>query len=324
MYHRLLRSGDFAALVPLLPAGFRVSDRLRQRLPAVWRRLHVAGQLHGGVVVDPERQERDRIVAFGLTTFLTERFVREFLDAPVPYVSGLVYERVLADRSPLLDASALPRANATADLNLLILHFGMHGGALASGRAPAIASVAQEGFRLTHVGYGIRRVLQEAYGEDELPFFRAGGFLLKHDFSHVLAGTTREPPTTRPYLMGLFRDDAESRYPGNGMSYLFQRAQPKIRFSAAEQRVLLRAVMDDPDDAIADALGVSHDAIKKVWRRIHERVAAAAPDLSVEIADGSESRGKEKRRRLLQYLRYHLEELRPFASGRQGGARRGT
>jgi hypothetical protein len=76
--------------------------------------------------------------------------------------------------------------------------------------------------------------------------------------------------------------------------------------------VLARAVLDDSDEEIARELGLSIAAVKKIWRRVHERVDDTDPDLSVanENKPGF-TRGKEKRRNLIRYLRYHLEELRP-------------
>jgi hypothetical protein len=164
----------------------------------------------------------------------------------------------------------------------------------------------------------MRRVLQEAYGSEQLPFFTAGGFLLKSDYRrHVEQDGVQTPPgELHPYLMGVYRDDPHIRYLGTELSYLFQHAEPRFHFSAAEQRVLLRALMDESDEVISDALAISHDAVKKTWRRIHDRVVdvvATAPDLFDDVVDADTTRGKETRRRLLHYVRYHLEELRPVA-----------
>jgi hypothetical protein len=56
--------------------------------------------------------------------------------------------------------------------------------------------------------------------------------------------------------------------------------------------------------------------VKKTWRMIYDRVAACLPDL---VPDGSwmewdtPTRGKQKKQRLLDYLRQHREELRPVS-----------
>ena len=195
--------------------------------------------------------------------------------------------RVLSGRSPILKSSDVAAANASASLNLLILHFGLRHARPDDERGRSIVVTAQTGFRASQIGYRITRALQEAYGAAELPFFRAGGFLLKSDYSEFFARQSRRPPPEdrRPYLMGLFSDDPECRYPGTVLSDLFQPgATPQIGFSPAEQRVLLRAVMDESDEAIARELGVSAGAVKKTWRRIHQRVATRAPHLMEDTA----------------------------------------
>jgi len=315
MYFRLIRPRDFPMCTRLLPPAFRAGPRVRAALPAVWYRLLAADQLNAGVVVDPRVTGAPSIVAFGMTAFIDEAFVDEQLASPRPYLSGLVYQRLLAGESPILDARQVRCANSSGSLNLLILHFGI---AMTPSDTRNLAAVtaAQDGFRLTHMGYGIRRVLQEGYGPQQLAFLTAGGFLLKSDYGGYYARTRAKPPAEeRPFLVGLDREDPESQLPGSAISSLFQAARPRFHFSPAEQRVLARAVMDEADDEIADALSVSGDAVKKIWRRIYERAAAVEPQLLGGAADRSAlTRGKEKRRRLIRHLRYHLEELRPSAA----------
>jgi hypothetical protein len=316
MYFRLIRPGDFAICTQLLPPAFRVSARIGAAIPALWYRLLSAGQLNGGVVIHPDLPGPQSIVAFGMTVFVDDAFVDEHAASPRPYLSGILYQRLLSGDSPILDARQLRRANSSGNLNLLILHFGTSAPTPSETRNHAAVTTAQDGFRLTHVGYRIRRVLQEGYGPQQLAFLTAGGFLLKSDYGDYFARThgAKPPAEERPFLVGLDREDPESRLPGTAMSSLFQATLPRFHFSPAEQRVLARAVMDEADDEVAHALGVSDDAVKKIWRRIYERVAAVAPDLLAGATDGSGiTRGKEKRRRLVRYLRYHLEELRPFA-----------
>jgi hypothetical protein len=60
--------------------------------------------------------------------------------------------------------------------------------------------------------------------------------------------------------------------------------------------------------------------VKKRWHAIYERVADVDEELlPPAIAYGARvaSRGAERRRHLLNYLRQHLEELRPYAQQRQ-------
>ena len=68
------------------------------------------------------------------------------------------------------------------------------------------------------------------------------------------------------------------------------------------------------DAELADELGTCVSIVKNKWRSIYNRVASRWPELfsddshaDVQISE----RGREKRRRLLTYLREHPEELRP-------------
>ena len=322
MYCRLMRSDDMPRFEQMLSPGFRASSRVCASLPDLWRRLLANRQLDGSVVAETDPAQGESVLAFGMTTFVGEPFVDEYLRAPQPYLSALVYERVLDGRSPIVPSADLAALNAAGELNLLILHFGIHHANPGDERGRAIVATSYAGFRAVHLGYRIKRVLQEAYGP-ELPYFTAGGFLVKSDYALSADASAMDANGWRPYLVGLFRDDRESQLPGSAISYLFHSSPPMVHFSDAERHVVLRAVMDEPDDVIAEALKVSPEGVKKTWRRIHQRVdAAAIPELSKqpEEQENGANRGKERRRRLVQYLRYHPEALRPFA--RKGAVKR--
>jgi DNA-binding CsgD family transcriptional regulator len=315
MRFRLLQPNEAGKCEWALSPALQMSPRIRAAVPAIWRRLVRAGEFHAGAVVDEDTNGRETIFACGMTVFLDDQFVVEYLKSPRPYLAALVYECLADGRSPVVRLRDLAAANTASRLNLLNIHFGTRPGIAIDGeRGRTILATVQAGFRVTHVGYRIKRVFAEAYGP-EVPFYQAGGFLLKSDFASFYAKRARPPAERHPYLMGLFDEDPESRVTGTNMSYLFQRVDPRFHFSPAEQRMLQRALLDESDAEIAAALCVSPDAVKKTWARVHQRIAATAPNVHGEASPAA-GRGKERRRRLLQYLRYHLEELRPFANGR--------
>jgi hypothetical protein len=309
MYFRLIKESELGAYSWAPHPGLPLAARIRSALPSLWRKLLQAGELHAGTVVEDQGGGRETPLSCGITLFLDDGFVTDYLRGPAPYLSARIYEHVLKGRSPILRVKDVAAANASAQLNLVILHFAIREPPSDDDRGRMILSAAQTGFRLSHLGYRVKRVMAEAYG-DEVPFYRAGGFTLKSDYASVFAGRGA-PAHHRPHLMGVFDEDAEARIAGTTVSWLFQRSEPRFHFSPAEKRVLSRAVLDESDAEIASALKVSPDAIKKIWLRIHQRVAATASELT-EPAALDRRRGKERRRRLLQYLRYHLEEVRPF------------
>ena len=318
---RGMRPEDVDACVALIPEAFKANDMVRAALPVLWRQLLRDDALHGGVVVDATLSPS--IVAFGLTTFVNDDFVSEYLAAPRPYLSAIVYERALAGRSPILSEQDLRQGNSAGTLNFVILHFGL-GLRLSTAAAMAAVGAAEVGFRLRHTGYRVRRVLQEAYGAEEVRMLESAGMQLKSDYAAFYAEhSCEEPPVAEhPYLMGLTADDPQSQRPGTAAAAVFQYAEPRFFFSPAEQRVLALAVLDQSDEEIAAEIGGSRAGIKKIWRRAYQRVADVEPDLLVASDDDDRAiRGKEKRRNLIRYLRYHLEELRPLARRRHSPRR---
>jgi DNA-binding CsgD family transcriptional regulator len=306
MLFRAMRAGDVDQCVALIPGTSGIDAALRSSLSALWRELLREERLHGGVVVDAPAS--DRVMAFGLTAFVDDASMVEYLAAPRPWLTALLYGRVQSQRSLLLAPREVGTANAAGDLNLVVLHFCL-GVDLGTPEGQAVVAAAEAGFRLAHAGHRVRRVLQEGYTPLDRMMLGSAGLRLKADYAGQPDGL---PENQRPFLMGLFSEDPESRQLGTAAASLFQYHEPRFFFSLGEQRVLARAVLDDSDEEIARELGLSIAAVKKIWRRVYERVDATDPDVSV--ANGNDpgfTRGKEKRRNLIRYLRYHLEELRP-------------
>ena len=294
MHFRPIRKGDLEACAALVPRAGNGAGSPAS-LAALWRELLQEERISGGVVVEPPT---DRVLAFALTAFVDETFLAGYLAAPKPHLSALLYEGVRSRRSVMLEPRDVRRANQAGALNFVILHFHL-APALDTRAEQGAVAAAEAGFRLAHAGYRVRRLLQEAHDPHERVMLASAGLRLKCDYADSA-------------LMGLYADDPESRTLGTAAASLFHCEDPRFYFSPSEQRVLARAVLDESDEEIAGELGLSVAAVKKVWRRAYDRVASEAPDLLATGEDGlGSTRGKEKRRNLVRYLRYHLYELRP-------------
>ncbi len=107
------------------------------------------------------------------------------------------------------------------------------------------------------------------------------------------------------------------------MSHFFIHRPPRFGFTGRQQQLLCLSLrlQDSADNHLAEALGVSVSAVKNWWQLIYERVAEVDADL-LPLADVDRARGPEKRRRLMQYVRDHPEELRPYKLC--GGKRKGV
>ena len=97
------------------------------------------------------------------------------------------------------------------------------------------------------------------------------------------------------------------------MSHYFIHNRPRFGFGARQQEMLRLSCLrsDFSDEMLAETLTMSVSAVKNWWQAVYRRVSAAHPDL-LPPTDAVKARGPEKRRCLLQYLREHPEELRPY------------
>jgi hypothetical protein len=134
-------------------------------------------------------------------------------------------------------------------------------------------------------------------------------------YVEAVKGDLREV-VSKPHIVGMTRDIARGRQ-SNWVDALFHYRPPQLGFSRAEQQLLLTAFRNEAgtDQELAATLGVSPPTVKKMWLSIYRR-AAGLPELAPDGGEpGRESarRGREKRRRLLAYLRDHPEELRPLS-----------
>jgi hypothetical protein len=103
--------------------------------------------------------------------------------------------------------------------------------------------------------------------------------------------------------------------PGRNIAGLFIYTAPRFHFNRSQRMLLQHALLGETCDTLARSLSLFPWTVKKRWRAIYDRVADVDMELlPPAIAYGTHvsSRGVERRRHLLNYLRQHLEELRPY------------
>src|SRR4030095_16460874 len=167
-------------------------------------------------------------------------------------------------------------------------------------------------------------------GMKRLQWMLDAGARLRRDYSNYFRKNRLLEPESykRPYLVGLTKKDSFT-HPGSTIAGLFINTPPRLCFNRS-QRVLLRhALMGETCEQLAASLSLSTWTVKKRWHAIYDRVADVDGELlPPQVADGpyATSRGAERRRHLLNYLRQHPEELRPFkaAPSRDGSYSRGS
>ena len=301
--------GDLPRCLALLQGHCAYDSATVERLPAVWRRLFHDAALILGVVEDDGGPQNRRLLAFGASVFVTDAFMARERAGKEPYVTGRAIQAELQEPSPILRPQAICAAQARDGLNLLNLHYAEVKEGLDSEKQHQVRFVIFEAFVAQHRGYRIKELLQEVW-DDAIPpaYILKGWGPVRSEYAAFAA--SRTPGGPRPYLLGLTREEAGAA-PGWMAAPIFTWTSPRFGFSPAERALLVPAFGGGTDRDLAHALGLAVPTIKSRWRRIYERVAAIDPELLPDRQDADGRRGDEKRRRLIEYLRHHLEELRP-------------
>jgi DNA-binding CsgD family transcriptional regulator len=308
---RPLEPRDLRACSRLLRGGLAYPAATLAQLEAFWTRLLGDAALSSAVIESPGLGRPSQL-AFGASVFVTDEYMRAARSAAEPYLTARTVALEFTGRSPILRPAAVRRASAGDGLNVLLVHYGEDRERLAPEQRAEVRYKMHETFLASHRGYKIKEILQEFWDEIELPFILNGWGAVRSDYGEYFRsrGLVSPAPERRPYLVGFTRKEARAD-PGNMSSPLFLYTPPRLAFSRAEQALLARALLGETDEQLARSLNLAMPTVKGRWRRIYARVAAASPELLPESADLPERvRGREKRRRLLEYLRRHQEELR--------------
>jgi DNA-binding CsgD family transcriptional regulator len=304
MRFRLGRRGDLEACQDLLlrDGALAMPDAVQSQVSRVWSDLFARNALPSFAVFEDELSETPSAVcAFAMATFVRDDFARDVVERPRSFLTASVYERELAGERVALEADEVRIANSGEGLHLLILHVVFRHPDLAHPETKALLPVAGYSFFFQHAGYNLRSIFGEVYGDETLRRMQAAGY-------SVLSAGESATSTRRPYLIRLSRDQTQPSLDPTSLQ-LFHREMPKFSFTPAEQRVLQHALVGASDRQIAEELDLSTETVRSAWESIYTRVSRVSTRLLG--AESSTTRGTEKRRLLLDYVRQHLEELRP-------------
>lgn len=294
---------------------------LFERLPEIWCALLRREALLSAVVEDLDAPEGRRAVGLGVSVFLADDFVEEAKTPPLFWIGPELVRRVSGDASPILDSTAIGRANSGGGLTVFMWEVNVR--PVAEVHFFSVAMEMTQTFFDFHAGFQIKEVIsQQPFGRMLQGAMQVGGRVWDAARGRYLplAETASIDPHGSPFVLGLTREMAREQA-GSWLSSLFDYTPPRLHFTRAEQRLLSAALCGRTDDEIAGTLEISLSAVKKGWQSIYARVGMRMPDLlpddSCELPLGA-GRGSEKKRRVLSYLHDHPEELRPVSPAPSG------
>jgi len=265
-----------------------------------WKHL-IRGRFFYSTVLESSSLPRShRMVGFGASVLVSSEFADAELANPRPDINSRVMASILSGRSVLATPHEVALANSGDGVNVLILCGTWRHEILSPPDLQDTQNLSVSGFVEVHAGYRIRRILQEPAAEPEKSFVRRSmEFRLVADF-----------PEAGRELFLMTRESVQGM-PGSVGNILFSVREPTLRLRDSDQQLLMAALRGATDQELASGLGFTLSAVKARWRSAIARVEETMPDLVCD-AVYHEGRGAQKRHRVLDYVRSHPEELRPF------------
>ena len=305
MYWRPLSKDDLSDCLALQPAC--VGDEIvgRSRALRVWKALLDNPSFHGNVIESERAIAGHKVVGCGMGLFVSRAFADLEITSPRPGLNSRIIAAVASNDPVVLTRAQIGAANAADGVDFVNLYGTWRDGVMNADQLAEVQSLLGTSFVEHFAGYRFNRVLKEAIGHSRIALARVTGtYRLVAEFPEsdsALVVATRESVLGAPYSVAA----KMYRYQG-----------PVLRLRPAEQRLLAAALDGKTDAELSSDLGLSVEAIKKGWRSIFDRVSEFKPEiLSEPPGDGEDrdGRGRQKRHRVVAYIRTHPEELRPFS-----------
>ncbi len=276
-----------------------------------WKALLPRWAITGRLVESPDLNPDANLLVAGLSAFVHESWIREYLRAPFPHPGRHIIEACAAGNPDdiLLTDRQVAEANSGGGLHSVTLGLMWRLDRV----PPAFLAEAQywavRSFFDAHAGYRLALILSESIGEKEHEMFLgSGAWQPLHTFTE---GSSVEPPV----LVGMARDEAgQPQRSASITAPLFIVREPRYCFEPGQQELLRHALNHVSDKDLAGALGIGPHALRRRWQRIFRRVQALQPPDDPVIPTGLDSAGK--RARVLLRLSTEMHELRPHTRRR--------
>ncbi len=320
--HRPMQPGDIRECVDIIANHPVIGPRYGptiEHLPEAWRRL-LESEPNFTTVIHAEEGSRAPICFFGITATVRADFISEMKMPPHFWIGPELTRRIMTGESPVLTGKQLREANSGDGLNMV----GWEGCARPGYETHSeLHHYMMAVFIQVHRGYLWKEVIaNQCESADRLSFFLKTGGHLWDPLAGGYTSKLRDDPSEiarKPHIVGTTRDlelKGKHEWAGSWVGALFDYNPPVLGFNRSEQRLLSAALSGEIDERLAAMLETSLHAVKKMWVSIYCRVEDYLPEL-IPDTPGADlpmtARGREKRRRLLAYLREHPEELRPVS-----------
>ena len=311
--YRPARLQDLPECRDCIRDDFAYDGDAKDALVELWHELLEQGAGYAAVIEDLNEAEGRRIVWFCFKVFIDCDYAMYLKTESPPIIGRQVLARWLKGTSPLLNRRAIERANGTHGLTMLVLNSGAPARMLNPDVLIHLSNQIVDFVLYFVAGYRCREFLIEYYDDFSCLWAEGAGLSLRTDYASYYRVHGLPLPDQRAHLFGSTPAEA-SRRAGTVASAMLEFREPFLQFNRKEQELLLHALLGATDDEVSHELSLALVTLRKRWDSIYQKIDQISPQLFAVYPERSsqKGRGSEKKRRLLQYLRYHLEELRPL------------
>ncbi|MEZ5653003.1 MAG: helix-turn-helix transcriptional regulator [Burkholderiaceae bacterium] len=311
------RHASVADIAPCLTmlrneGGWQAPEPLWGDLPVLIEFAMRQERLAAFQVFETEGRGGSEIVAFRIAAFVDRRFADSYFAAPHADWAARIWSLERDGRGVLLDRPAIAAGNARGDLQLVVLHWCVRHPNPLHPETARVLSMVPAAWAASIGGYRFSAIAcYEVYGKIPAGVMRTFGYRCHND-SPGWQG--REGDERPPFAFYWRASDPPQGLSGIFGSTFANAPPPRFLFSRAQQRLLLYALEGRSDRELAAELAISYDTVRQTWSGVFARIEQTDPALLVERQEADGKRGAEKRRRVIEYVRQHMEELRPFDS----------
>jgi hypothetical protein len=237
--------------------------------------------------------------------FVSEVFADREIENPRPGLNSRIIAGVASGEPVVLSRAEIGAGNAGEGIDFVNMYGTWRDGITNADQLAEVHALLGTSFIEHFAGYRFNRVLKEAIGPSRIALAHATGtYRLVAEFKKsdsALFVVTPESVRAAPYSVA---------------AKMYRYEPPVLRLRPAEQTLLAAALAGKTDAELSADLGLSIEAVKKRWMSIFERVDEFKPEILNQVEAYSDSRGPQKRHRVVAYIRNHPEELRPFSWAR--------
>jgi hypothetical protein len=268
----------------------------------VWQQLFRYPFFGGAVVDSTPPIQGHRVVGFGCGVFVSSEFADSQITNPQPDINSRLIAFVRAGHPVLPTREVVAQSNAGHGIDILILYGSCIRNEILNAQQKQDAlSLLASTFVDWRAGFRLRRIICETADEHARRNVEAS----------VVFQTVADFPEVGRTLHCMNQESANTLSSSYG-NVLFRFSDPVLGLRDSDQQLLTAALHGATDEDLAVELAISPAAVKARWRSAFTRIAESLPELVSDGGGQQEGRGKQKRHRVLAYMRMHPEELRPY------------